>query len=101
MLPRGLRFGANDGLPNGHISIAPIGQALICLNVNSAWKIGFDGDLRRYDLRHTFMHELGHAIGLDHPGVRTALMDFRYREHFQGLQSGDVAGAVRLYGPPR
>ena len=83
------------------MAIAPIRQSLICLNVNSGWKIGYDGDLRRYDLRHTFMHELGHAIGLDHPGVRTELMDFRYHEAFKGLQYGDVKGAALLYGPPK
>jgi hypothetical protein len=45
------------------------------------------------------MHEIGHAIGLDHPGIPEALMDFRYREAFSSLQAGDRAGAKALYGP--
>jgi predicted Zn-dependent protease len=74
-------------------------RALICLNPAKPWKIGFDGDLEVYDLRYTLMHEIGHAIGLNHPAVRTVLMHFSYREKFRTLQAGDVAGAVALYGP--
>lgn len=80
---------------------APIGtidQALICLNPRKAWKVGFDGDLTVYDLRYTFIHEIGHAIGLDHAGIASQLMSFAYREAFRDLQPGDVAGIDSLYG---
>lgn len=75
-----------------------IARALICLNPAKRWKIGFDGDLAVYDLRYTIAHEIGHAIGLDHPEVSDQLMSFRYREHFRLLQAGDVKGAALLYG---
>jgi hypothetical protein len=52
-----------------------------------------------YDLRYTFMHEIGHAIGLDHPDSPEALMDYHYTEMFSALQPGDIAGADLLYGP--
>lgn len=84
--------------PKGAIS--PLRQAVICLNPEERWKIGFDGDLDAYDLRYTLMHEIGHAIGLDHPPGRNAVMDFAYREKFRALQAGDIAGAVGIYGPP-
>lgn len=84
--------------PKGAIS--PLRQAVICLNPEERWKIGFDGDLDAYDLRYTLMHEIGHAIGLDHPPGRNAVMDFAYREKFRDLQRGDIAGAVGIYGPP-
>jgi hypothetical protein len=84
--------------PKGAIS--PLRQAVICLNPEERWKIGFDGDLGAYDLRYTLMHEIGHAIGLDHPPGRNAVMDFAYRETFRDLQPGDIAGAVGIYGPP-
>src|SRR5262249_42473580 len=71
-------------------------QALICLNPQERWKVGFDGDLTVYDLRSTLTHEIGHAIGLDHPSARGALMDFRYLETFRTPQPGDIAGAVAL-----
>jgi len=78
--------------------VASIRRSLICLNPERKWKVGFDGNLEVYDLRHTFTHEIGHAIGLDHPGPTGALMAFRYTESAPGLQSGDIEAARKLYG---
>lgn len=78
-----------------------IDRALICLNPEQPWKVGFDGNLASYDLRYTIAHEIGHAIGLDHPGLTDAVMSFRYDERYRALQSGDRAGAVALYGARR
>ncbi len=76
-----------------------IERSLICLNPMKRWKIGFDGNLSVYDLRYTLAHEIGHAIGLDHPDGNSALMSFRYREGSRDLTPGDMAGAAALYGP--
>lgn len=78
-----------------------ISRSLICLNPARRWKVGYDGDLTNYDLVHTLAHEIGHAIGLDHPDGRGHLMSFRYDESFDGLSEGDMLGAVALYGPRR
>ena len=75
-----------------------IEKSLICLNPTKLWKIGFDGNLDVYDVRYTIAHEIGHAIGLDHPSPSGELMSFRYTEDFRALQPGDIAGAVALYG---
>lgn len=75
-----------------------IKRALICLNPERTWKVGFDGNLEVFDLRFTLAHEIGHAIGLDHPGAKGQLMDFRYTESFREPQAGDIAGAAALYG---
>ena len=79
-------------------ALRAIRQALICLNPQQPWKIGFDGRLGVYDLRYTLMHEIGHAIGLDHPGASGALMGFRYDEKRKGPSPADIEAARKLYG---
>lgn len=79
-------------------SVRSLEKSLICLNPEQPWKVGFDGDLNVYDLRYTLKHEIGHAIGLDHPGTPTQVMSYRYEERFATLQPGDIRGAVALYG---
>jgi hypothetical protein len=98
VLPRGRAF-ANVTYDTGERSeTRQIDQALICLNANERWKVGFGGDAAAYDLRYTIAHEVGHAIGLNHPGPSGQLMGFRYAEQFRAPQSGDMAGAIALYG---
>jgi hypothetical protein len=105
--PRGFAFTNVDydrtGATFASASAVPvrrIKKSLICVNPAKRWKIGFDGNLDVYDIRYTIAHEVGHAIGLDHPSPSGDLMSFRYSEDFRALQPGDVAGAVALYGKP-
>lgn len=79
--------------------IAPLTRSMICLSPAVGWKTGFDGNLDVYDLRYTLLHEIGHAIGLDHPAIESQLMDFRYNERFRAPQKGDMLGVIALYGP--
>jgi len=83
--------------PNG--GVRRLTRSLICFSPEHPWKIGFDGNLEIYDLRYALLHEIGHAIGLDHPAIAGVLMDFRYLEEFRAPQNGDILGAVALYGP--
>ncbi|ADZ69829.1 matrixin family metalloprotease [Polymorphum gilvum] len=91
----------SPGVTAGAADIAPIERSAICLNPARSWKIGFNGDADTYDLRYTFAHEIGHAIGLDHPHGAGPLMHFKYQEAYRTPQVGDVAGVVRLYGEPQ
>ena len=88
--PRGRAF--TNVAPHGSAGngVSGISQSLICLNPATRWKIGFDGDLDVYDLRYTIAHEIGHAIGLDHPSAEGQLMSYRYVERGRALQPGDV-----------
>ncbi len=84
--------------PDEKSGVRVIEQALVCLNPEHKWKVGFGGDKDVYDIRYTLIHEIGHAIGLDHPGPSGQVMGFRYTEAFAELQPGDLRGVRRLYG---
>ncbi|WP_249693975.1 matrixin family metalloprotease [Stappia sp. WLB 29] len=94
--------GTGEGVRTAPVAarIAPITRSAICLNPRHDWKIGFDGNLAAYDLRYTFAHEIGHAIGLDHHLKGLSIMHFKYSEIFQDLQAADISGVQWLYGPP-
>ena len=98
--PRGRAFAnvsyASD--PEVGAGVRAIEQAQVCLNPEHQWKVGFDGNKDVYDIRYTLIHEIGHAIGLDHPGPSGQVMGFRYTESFAELQPGDLYGVRRLYG---
>lgn len=95
--PIGRAF-ANVAYKPGDSEPRSIEKSLICFNPQQRWKIGFDGNLNIYDVRYTVAHEIGHAIGLDHPRAAGQLMHYRYEERFRTLQPGDIEGAVLLYG---
>ncbi len=95
--PTGWAF-ANVSYKPGQGHARSIERSLICLNPEQRWKIGFDGNLAVYDIRYTTAHEIGHAIGLDHPGAPGQVMHHRYEERFRTLQAGDIQGAALLYG---
>jgi hypothetical protein len=84
--------------PGSSAGLRAIDRALVCLNPGQRWKVGFDGDIESYDIRYTLVHEIGHAIGLDHPGPSGQVMSFRYSEDFSDLQPGDFNGVQLLYG---
>ncbi|MFO7529940.1 MAG: matrixin family metalloprotease [Marinobacter sp.] len=96
--PRMRAFANVTYAPEEKDGVRTIKQALVCLNPDHKWKVGFDGNTDVYDLRYTLIHEIGHALGLDHPGPSGQLMGFRYTEDFPELQPGDLRGIRRLYG---
>ena len=97
--PRMRAFANVSYAPGVKEGVRAIDQALVCLNPDEKWKVGFGGDENVYDIRYTLIHEIGHAIGLDHPGPSGQVMGFRYTEAFPELQPGDLRGIRQLYGP--
>lgn len=97
--PRGVAF-ANVSYASSEAKdgVRAIDKALVCLNPEHQWKVGFDGNEDVYDIRYTLIHEIGHTIGLDHPGPSGQVMAFRYTEAFEDLQPGDLFGVQLLYG---
>jgi hypothetical protein len=86
--------------------VAPIAKGIVCLNPDVYWTAGKPGrailpnaNFGVYELRYTLAHEIGHVLGLDHPGPTGELMSFAYDEDIDRLQPGDIAGIVALYGP--
>lgn len=98
MYPRGRAWADVDFRAAPGARVGALKRSLICLNPARKWKVGFDGDLTVYDIRYTLAHEIGHAIGLDHPGASGPLMSYRYNERSRDLRPGDIAGAALLYG---
>jgi Matrixin len=96
--PRGIAFANVWHKRAEDKPLAEITRASFCLNPELRWERSFDGDVGTPSLRHVASHEIGHTIGLDHPGRNGQLMGFHYSEDLTGLQSGDVTGAVKLYG---
>jgi hypothetical protein len=78
--------------------LAPLTRATICLNPEIAWTTTEPAPPGALDLGTVLAHEIGHAIGLDHPGADGALMGYSNQGDIDALMPGDIAGAVTLYG---
>ena len=80
-------------------SISPLKKAVICLNPRVRWtaKLALRHQSAKA-LGYVLMHEIGHVLGLDHPGPTGELMSYEYSVTLRTLQAGDIAGIVSLYG---
>ncbi len=83
----------------GEARIASMKKAAICFNPTLAWTLESGRpDLGR-DLFLVAGHEIGHTLGLDHPGPRGARMAFKEGFVSRTLQDSDIRAVQTLYGP--
>jgi predicted Zn-dependent protease len=78
-------------------------EADIIFNSNRTWDSYRGIQRSAVDIQRVALHELGHALGLDHPDEDgqsvTAIMNSRVG-NLDTLAADDITGAQRLYGPP-
>lgn len=104
---------ANDAFTSGRPgrarvffnSAGTISEGDIAINATSSFQFSTDGTSGTYDLESTFVHEIGHLLGLDHSGVVGATMQPRQGQNFtdpsftmRTLSDDDLAGIRSIYG---
>jgi hypothetical protein len=100
-IPKGIAYADIVPRKRPGTDVTEIHKAAVCFNPEFGWKSRFDGNLTVYDVRYVALHEIGHAIGLDHVwGKPGSIMAIKYQERFRQPQPGDIAGARALYGGP-
>jgi hypothetical protein len=84
-----------------------ITKGIVCLSAEPLWVTRVCGTaaLRNrsggqdaHCLKYALAHEIGHVLGLDHPGPSGELMSFSENSGISTLQPGDVLGITALYG---
>jgi len=106
--PDGVAYADVTPASSGGQRFDRIAKGIVCLNPQQFWSAA-EGpsagrpviDSKSYRLRYVLAHEIGHVLGLDHPSPSGELMSFEYSGRLEGLQPGDIAGIVALYGPSR
>jgi hypothetical protein len=105
--PDGIAYADVKTAPSSDGKMGRIVKGAVCLNPVIEWKTeptakseqaGRDTSTATYQLEYVLAHEIGHLLGLDHPGPNGELMSFEYGAKSDALQSGDVAGIIALYG---
>jgi hypothetical protein len=66
----------------------------IFFNTSISWQING----KTYDLRTVALHELGHALGMGHSAISTAVMWPSYTGSKQALTTDDISGIRTIYG---
>lgn len=81
----------------GQLGFGELYQSNILFNAAYSWDV-YDGPRRsRIDFGRVALHELGHAIGLDHESAQLAIMAPSITD-LHSLQADDVAGVNAIYG---
>lgn len=81
----------------GPLGFPVFDQTDIIFNSNYPWDVYTGSPQQRIDFRRVAMHELGHAIGLDHSSAAAAIMAPNYGS-LHTVQADDINGVNAIYG---
>lgn len=73
-------------------------EAEIRFDVSENWTTDHDVARNEVGLYQVALHEIGHALGLDHTGDTETIMYASDISDLPGLSAGDIAGAQIFYG---
>ena len=101
----GIRFGWRDIDGAGGVlgqtalpSNGPLARVSVVFDRDENWFVGGDSSADRIDFSSTALHEIGHAIGIDHSQDPSALMAASYSTTNFELQGDDINAAATIYG---
>jgi hypothetical protein len=101
-------FDAGGNISEADLAINPLVTRFDAFGNQIASFFSTDGTFDSYDLESTFVHEIGHMLGLEHSGVVAASMQPRQGTNgtynlpnftTRTLSTDDVAGIRAIYGP--
>jgi hypothetical protein len=101
-------FDGSGNLTEADLAINPLVTRFDFLGNQVASFFSTDGAADSYDLESTFVHEIGHMLGLEHSGVVASSMQPRQGTNgtynlpsftTRTLSSDDLAGIRAVYGP--
>tara|TARA_E500000305_G_scaffold40171_1_gene30730 strand:- start:2112 stop:3125 length:1014 start_codon:yes stop_codon:yes gene_type:complete len=79
-------------------SSGPLDGVIVRLDRDENWFTGGNSPSSQTDFLYVATHEIGHAIGIGHTPVTSALMNEFYNSDVPGLQDDDIAAAEAIYG---
>ncbi len=94
--------GIQVGEPLERENFRRLDKAAICFDSTETWQDENFVSADVLDIGATLVHEIGHALGLDHAPKKASVMYSRHRYDplFLGLSAGDIEGIQYLYGAP-